>query len=165
MAAQHSFDIVSKIDMQEVTNAMNQAMKEIQTRYDFRGSKSNIELNQKDKLATMIADDDYKMRALVEIFQGKLVKRKVPLKAVEFGEVEEASAGMMRRKVSFQSGIDKENARLIVKLIKEMKLKVQAAIQDDQVRVTGPKIDVLQSIMEMLKEKNLPFDMQFVNYR
>lgn len=165
MAAQHSFDIVSDVDMQEVTNAVQQTTKEIATRYDFKGSKSTIELHPKEKTATILADDDFKTKAVIEMFQNKLVKRKVPLKAVSFGDPEDASGGMQRVAVSFQSGIDKENAKKIVKMIKDTKLKVQAAIQEDQVRVTGAKIDDLQSVMAMLKEKDLPFDMQFVNYR
>jgi uncharacterized protein YajQ (UPF0234 family) len=135
------------------------------TRYDFKGSKSTLELQAKDKSATIIADDEFKMKAVIEMFQNKLVKRHVPLKAVIFHDPEPAAGGMVRSKVSFQSGIDKDNARKIVKMVKDLKLKVQAAIQEDQVRISGPKIDDLQSVMSMLKEKNLPFDMQFVNYR
>ncbi len=165
MAAQHSFDIVSKIDFQEVTNAVQQTLKELTTRYDFKGSKSTLELQVKDKTATILADDDFKLRALKEIFESKLIKRHIPLKAVRFGDPEDASGGMVRVRVTFQSGIDKDNARLIVKMIKDTKLKVQAAIQDDQVRCTAPKIDDLQTVQSMIKAADLDFDTQFVNYR
>ena len=139
MAAQHSFDIVSHIDMQEVDNAFNQTRKEMATRYDFKGSKSAIELKQKERQILVLADDDFKLRAIVDILQSKLIKRGISIKALQYGSVDEASGGMVRQTVTLQSGIEKENARLLVKMIKDAKLKVQAAIQEDQVRVSSAK--------------------------
>lgn len=165
MASQHSFDIVSKVDLQEVTNALHQTTKELQTRYDFKGSKSSVELKSKENQIVVLADDDYKRRAILDILQNKLIKRGVPLKALIYGNAEDASGGMMRQTISLQAGIDKEHARLLVKMIKDTKLKVQSAIQEDQVRVTAAKIDDLQSVMKLLREADLAFDMQFVNYR
>jgi len=165
MATQHSFDIVSRVDMQEVDNAYNQTMKEIRTRYDFKGSKSSITLQQKERRIVVLADDDFKRKAIIDILQDKLIRRGIPLKAVQYGNIEDASGGMLRQTVSFQAGIDKEQARQLVKMIKDMKLKAQAAIQEDQVRVTAQKIDALQTIIQKVREADLPFDAQFVNYR
>ncbi len=165
MATQHSFDIVSRVDMQEVDNAYNQTMKEIRTRYDFKGSKSSITLQQKERRIVVLADDDFKRKAIIDILQDKLIRRGIPLKAVQYGNIEDASGGMLRQTVSFQAGIDKEQARQLVKMIKDMKLKAQAAIQEDQVRVTAQKIDDLQTIIQKVREADLPFDAQFVNYR
>jgi cyclic-di-GMP-binding protein len=165
MATQHSFDIVSKIDMQEVTNALHQTTKEMQTRYDFKGSKSSVELKTKDHQIVVLADDDLKRRAVLDILQNKFVKRGVPLKGLTYGTPEDAAGGMVRQTISLQAGIDKENARMLVKMIKDAKLKVQAAIQEDQVRVTANKIDDLQAVISLLREADLSFDMQFVNYR
>jgi uncharacterized protein YajQ (UPF0234 family) len=163
--AVNSFDIVSEVDWQEIDNAINQSRKEILQRYDFKGSKSSIESNKKDKVVTVISDDDYKLRSVVDILQNKLVKRSVPLKAFKYHTPEPASAGTLRQTIEIQQGISKDNARLIVKLIKDTKLKVQAAIQDEQVRVSGKSKDDLQSIMAMLRNSNLDFAVQFVNYR
>jgi uncharacterized protein YajQ (UPF0234 family) len=165
MAAQHSFDIVSRVDMQEVDNAYNQTIKEIRTRYDFKGSKSTITLQQKERQIVVLADDDFKRKAIIDILQDKLIRRGIPLKAVKYGNIDDASGGMQRQTVSFQAGIDKEQARQLVKMIKDMKLKAQAAIQEDQVRVTAQKIDDLQTIIQRVREADLPFDAQFVNYR
>jgi len=165
MAAQHSFDIVSKIDMQEVDNAFHQTQKEMQTRYDFRGSKSGIELKPKERHIIVLADDDYKRKAIIDMLQNKLIKRGISIKALIYGPVEDAAGGMQRQTITLQSGIEKDNARLIVKMIKDMKLKVQTAIQEDQVRVTAGKIDDLQAIIAKIKEADLPFDTQYVNYR
>jgi cyclic-di-GMP-binding protein len=165
MATQHSFDIVSKIDLQEVTNALHQTTKEMLTRYDFKGSKSTVELKAKEHQIVVLADDDLKRRAVLDILQNKFVKRGVPLKGLTYGTPEDAAGGMFRQTISLQAGIDKENARLLVKMIKDAKLKVQAAIQEDQVRVTANKIDDLQAVMKLLREADLSFDMQFVNYR
>lgn len=165
MALQHSFDIVSHIDMQEVDNAFNQTRKEMATRYDFKASKSSIELKQKERQIVILADDDFKLRAIVDILQGKLIKRGISIKALRYGQVDEASGGMVRQTVSLQSGIEKEDARLLVKMIKDAKLKVQAAIQEDQVRVSSGKIDDLQTVIALIKEADLPFDTQYVNYR
>ncbi|RPI16790.1 MAG: YajQ family cyclic di-GMP-binding protein [Ignavibacteriae bacterium] len=161
----NSFDIVSEVNWQEVDNAVNQARKEIQQRYDFKGSKSSIEMSQKEKTLTVLADDDFKLRAVVDIMQNKFIKRGIPLKAFVYKDPEEASGGMIRQHIDVQQGISKDNARLITKLIKDSKIKVQAAIQDDQVRVTGKSKDDLQSIMQMVRDADLDFAVQFTNYR
>ncbi len=165
MPQDNSFDIVSEINMQEVDNAMNQAQKEIAQRYDFKGSKSSIELNQKEKKITVISDDDFKLKSVLDILQSKFVKRGIALKALKYGSVEPAASSTVRQVISLQVGIDKENAKTVVKMIKDTKLRVQAQIMEDQVRVSGKNKDDLQVIMKTLKEKDLPFAMQFVNYR
>jgi len=163
MAAENSFDIVCKIDMQEVTNAVDQARREVETRYDLKGSKSAMALEKTDLVIT--AADDMKLRAVVDILQSKLHKRGVPLKALTYGKVEEAAGGTLRQKISLQQGIPIEKAREIVRLIKDVKLKVQASIQEDKVRVAGKNRDDLQKIIAMLKEKDLGIALQFDNYR
>ncbi|MFH1379516.1 MAG: YajQ family cyclic di-GMP-binding protein [bacterium] len=163
MASDNSFDIVSKIDLQEVDNAVNQAMKEISTRYDFRGSISSI---TRDKnTITILADDDYKLKSVIDLFQNKLVKRGIPLQGLQFKAVETASGGSSRQVIDLQQGIPTEKAKEIVKLIKGMKIKVQASIQSDSVRVTGKSRDDLQSVIAMLKTADLKISMQFSNYR
>lgn len=163
--AMNSFDIVSEINWQEIDNAVNQARKEIQQRYDFKGSKSSIEMSQKEKTLTILADDDFKLRSIVDILQNKFVKRSVPLKAFKYKEVEQAHGGMVRQIVEVQQGISKDNARMIVKMIKDQKLKVQSAIMDDQVRVSGKSKDDLQEVISLVKNADLDFAVQFVNYR
>jgi uncharacterized protein YajQ (UPF0234 family) len=165
MAENPSFDIVSKVDLQEVDNAINQARKEIIQRYDFKGSKSSIELNQKEFQITLISDDDFKMKAVVDILQSKFVKRSVPLKALKYGTVESAASNTVRQVITLQNGIDKENAKIITKMIKESGRKVQAQIMDDQIRVSGKNKDDLQAIMAMVRQADLPFAVQFTNYR
>ena len=165
MADTSSFDIVSKVDMQEVDNALNQARKEIVQRYDFKGSKSSIELKEKEHELVLISDDDFKMKAVVDILQNKFVKRSVPLKALTYNPIEPAAGGTVRQTIKLQNGIEKEDAKLIVKMIKDSKLKVQAQIMDDQVRVSGKSKDDLQSVIVMLKQADLKFAVQFVNYR
>lgn len=165
MAADHTFDIVSRVDMAEVKNAINQALKEIQQRFDFKGSKSEIRLEEKEKKLVLVADNEGKMKSLVDILESKLVRRNVSLKALQYGSLQDASGGTVRQEVNFQQGIPSEKAREIVKLIKNSKLKVQSAIQDDQVRVSAKKIDDLQAVMALLKENDFGIDMQFVNYR
>ncbi|MEW6053012.1 MAG: YajQ family cyclic di-GMP-binding protein [Nitrospirota bacterium] len=165
MADEHSFDIVSRVDMQEVSNAVQQAAKEISQRFDFKGSKSSIDLNKEKAEIILIADDDYKMKSLTEILKGKLVKRNVSLKSLSFGKAEHAAGDTLRQPVSLQQGIATERAKDIVKLIKEMKLKVQAEIQKDQVRVRAKKIDDLQSVIGMLKKKEFDYHIEFINYR
>ncbi len=165
MAQQPSFDVVSKVDMQEVDNALNQARKEIGQRYDFKGSKASIELKEKEFEIILIADDDFKMKALTDVLESKMIKRGVHLKAMTFGPVEPAAGGLVRKNVKLQNGIDKENAKLLTKMIKDSKLKVQAQIMDDQVRVSGKDKDDLQSVIAMLKQADLKFAVQFVNYR
>lgn len=165
MAEEHSFDIVSKVDIQEVSNAIQQAMKEIGQRFDFKGSKSNIDLDKGKDQITLIGDDEFKLKAVTDILQSKLVKRGVSLKALNYGKVEPASGGTVRQVITLQQGIPSEKAKEIVKIIKETKLKVQAQIQQDQVRVVAKKIDDLQSLIKLLKENDLGIHMEFVNYR
>ncbi len=160
-----SFDIVSEVNLQEVDNAINQARKEIGQRFDFKGSKSSIELDQKEKQITVHSDDDFKLRSVIDILQGKLVKRGVPLKALSYGTVEQAAGGTARQLIKLLVGIDKDNARKIVKMIKDTKLRVQAQIMEDQVRVSGKSKDDLQSVIKMIRDANLPFAVQFTNYR
>ncbi|TFG35204.1 MAG: YajQ family cyclic di-GMP-binding protein [Nitrospirales bacterium] len=165
MADEHSFDIVSRVDMQEVTNAVQQSVKEIQQRFDFKGSKSSIELNKAAAEMTLVSDDEYKLQSLTEILKAKLVKRSVSLKSLGFGTVEKAAGDTVRQVVTLQQGISIEGAKNIVKLIKETKLKVQAEIQKDQVRVRAKKIDDLQTVMQMLRGKDFDFHVEFINYR
>ncbi|MCU7501323.1 MAG: YajQ family cyclic di-GMP-binding protein [Bacteroidota bacterium] len=165
MAQNHSFDVVSEIDFQEVDNAINQAEKEIQQRYDIKDSNTTLELNKKDKYVQINSKDDYSLKASVDILQSKFIKRNISLKAMKFGEVEPASGGRVKQKIDLQSGISKENAKIIVKLIKDSKAKVNAQIMDEQVRVTGPKLDDLQSVIAMIKNADLNFPTQFTNYK
>jgi uncharacterized protein YajQ (UPF0234 family) len=165
MADEHSFDIVSRVDLQEVSNAVQQAVKEIGQRFDFKGSKSSIELN-KDKAEIILAsDDEYKLKSLTEILKAKLVKRNVSLKSLNFGSLEKAAGDTVRQSVSLQQGISQERAKDIIKLIKDTKLKVQSEIQKDQVRVRAKKIDDLQSLIQLLKGKDFDFHIEFINYR
>lgn len=161
----NSFDIVSKVDMQEVDNALNQSRKEIIQRYDFKGSKTSIELNQKEHQIVVISDDDFRMKATIDIIQSKMVKRQVPLKALSYSAIEPAASGLVRQVITLQNGIDKDNARLIVKMIKDTKLKVQAQVMEDQVRVSGKSKDDLQKIIAMIRAADLKFAVQFINYR
>jgi hypothetical protein len=163
MAQDHSFDIVSRIDFQEVTNAVQITLKEIRNRFDFKNSRADIIL-EKDKL-TLIADDDFKVKALRTALEEKLVKRKVPLRALTYGKIEDGANRTVKQVVSFQVGIPVEKAREIVKLVKGAKLKAQVAIQGDEVRVSSPKIDVLQEVITFLKGQDLGIHMQFMNYR
>jgi len=165
MADEHSFDIVSRVDMQEVSNAVQQALKEMSQRFDFKGSKSNIEFNKDKAEIVLIADDDYKLKSLTEILKSKLVKRNVSLKALNFGQIEKAAGDTLRQLVTLQQGLSSERAKDIVKLIKDMKLKVQSEIQKDQVRVRAKKIDDLQSVINMLKGRDFDFHIEFINYR
>jgi len=161
----NSFDIASKIDLQEVNNAIQQALKEIQTRYDLKGTKSSIELNQKEHTILLASDDEFKIRAVNDIFQQKLVKRGVPLKGLTYGKVEPAGGSTVHQTITLQQGIPMEKAREIVKVIKNSKLKVQAAIQSDLVRVSGRDRDTLQQAIKLVKETDFGIDMQFTNYR
>ena len=163
MAADNSFDIVCKVDMQEVTNALDQTRREVDTRYDLKGSKNEIKLEKTDLIIT--SADEMKMKAVVDILQSKLHKRGVPLKALTYGTVEQASGGVLRQKISLQQGIPIEKAKEIVRLIKDAKLKVQAAIQADQVRVSGKNRDDLQKVIALLRDKDLGIALQFTNYR
>ncbi|MGC2697523.1 MAG: YajQ family cyclic di-GMP-binding protein [Candidatus Angelobacter sp.] len=164
MAAENSFDIVSKVDLQEVSNAIQNALKEIHTRFDLKDSKSDIQLEGKDTLVLSSADE-YKLKAVTDILQSKLVKRGVPIKALSYGTVEPASGASVRQKVTMQQGIPIEKAKEIVKLIKDSKKKVQASIQGETVRVSGKDRDSLQEIIALLRGRDLGIDMQFTNYR
>ena len=158
-----SFDIVSKVDMQEVDNAVNQAIKEIGQRYDFKGSKSEISM-EKDAVK-VLADDDYKLKAVIDVLQSKFVKRNISIKFLDYGKVEQASGGMVRQLITIKQGVSKEKGKEIIAVIKESKIKVQAQIQDDQVRVTGKNRDDLQETIQLLKGKDLEIEMQFTNFR
>lgn len=161
---ENSFDIVSKIDLQEVSNAMQQALKEVHTRFDLKDSKSNITLEGQDAIVLASADE-YKLKAVNDVFQGKLVKRGVPLKGLIYGKIEPAAGSTVRQKITLQQGIPIEKAREIVKTIKESKKKVQASIQGDLVRVSGKDRDSLQEIIALLRKSDFGIDMQFTNYR
>jgi uncharacterized protein YajQ (UPF0234 family) len=160
-----SFDIVNKLDMQEVDNAVNVTKKMVATRYDFRKSRTEIELHRKENRITILTEDNMKLKAIDSELSTNLAKRKIDIKALDFGTPEAAAHDMVRREIKIQEGIDTETARKIVKLIKGKKIKVQAAIQDQQVRVSGKKIDDLQTVIAMLKEQNLGVPLQFVNMR
>ena len=159
-----SFDIVSVVDMQEGDNAVNQAVKEIAQRYDFKGSKTEVSL-EKDGTVRLQTEDEFRLKAVVDVLQSKFVRRGVSLKALQYGKVEPASGGRVRQVVTIQRGISKEKGREIVALVKETRLKVQSQIQEEQVRVTGKNIDDLQEVIRVLKGKDLGLEMQFVNFR
>jgi cyclic-di-GMP-binding protein len=161
----NSFDIVSKIDLNEVLNAVQQSVKEVQTRYDLKDSKSTIELDEKNHKLLLASSDEYKLKAVTEILGQKLVKRNVPLKGLEYGAIQHASAGSVRQEITLQQGIATEKAKDIIKLLKDSKLKVQASIQGDVVRVSGKDRDVLQQAIALVKGKDFGIDMQFTNYR
>ena len=163
MTQEHSFDIVSKIDWQEVSNAVHIALKEITNRFDFKHSRAEI-IQEKDKLI-LIAEDGTKLRSLVEVLEQKMVKRHIPLRAVQYQRVEDGPNRTVKQEVHFQIGIPLEKAREIVKLMKQQKFKAQAAIQGDQVRVFSPKIDTLQEVIGFLKEQDFGIHMEFANYR
>lgn len=166
MAQQNSFDVVSKIEVQEVTNAVTQAVKEIRTRFDFKGSKSDITFDGKQ--VVILSDDEKKLRSVVEILKEKLVKRKVPLNGLAYGKIEESAGNTVRQAATLQQGIPSEKAKEIIKIIKNSKLrKVQASIQADQVRVTSASKDELQQVIQMLRESEpqLGIPLQFTNYR
>jgi len=165
MADEHSFDIVSKVDMQEVLNSVQHATKELNQRFDFKGSKSNIELNKDKGEITLISDNEQKLKSVIELLQSKLVKRNVPLKSLQYGKIEPSAGGTVRQVITLQQGIAQEKAKEIVKLIKSTKLKVQAEIQKDQLRVRAKKKDDLQAVISMLREKDLGIHIEFLNYR
>lgn len=161
---ENTFDIVSKIDLQEVTNAIQQALKEIHTRFDLKDSKSNIELDGKDAIV-LHSIDEFKLKSINDVFQQKLVKRGVPLKGLTYGQVETALGGTAKQRITMQQGIPIEKAREIVKVIKDTKKKLNASIQGDLVRVSGKDRDALQEIIALLRQKDFGIDMQFTNYR
>jgi cyclic-di-GMP-binding protein len=161
----NTFDIVSEVSMPEVNNAIQQALKEIHQRYDLKNSNSNIELREKDHLIVLTSADEYKLKAVTEVMEQKLVKRKVPMKALNYGAVQPAAGSSVRQEVKLQQGIPIEKAREIVKAIKESKKKVQASINADLVRVSGKDRDTLQEVMQLLRSNDFGIDMQFTNYR
>lgn len=165
MADEHSFDIGCQVDMQEVTNAVNQSLKEIQQRFDFKGSKSNIEIDKGNNAILVTSDDEFKLKNVLDILQGKLVKREVSLKALSYGNVEPAAASTVKQKITLQQGIAIEKAKEIVKIIKDMKLKVSSEIQGTSVRVKGKKLDDLQVIIDKIKGHDFDIHLQFTNYR
>jgi cyclic-di-GMP-binding protein len=162
---ENTFDIVSKIDLNEVLNAVHQTSKEVQTRYDLKDTKSTVELNEKEHKILLASSDEYKLKAITEILGQKLVKRNVPLKGLEYGAITSAGGGTVRQEIKLQQGIATEKAKDIVKLIKDSKLKVQASIQGDVVRVSGKDRDTLQQAIALLRGKDFGIDMQFTNYR
>jgi uncharacterized protein YajQ (UPF0234 family) len=161
----NSFDVVSKIELPEVSNAVQQAQKEIHQRFDLKDSNSNIELKEKDNKILLTSKDEFKIRAVADILQSKLVKRNVPLKGLTYGEIIPAAGSTVRQEISLQQGIPIEKAREIVKRIKDSKVKVQASIQGDFVRVAGKDRDTLQTVIKLLRESDFGIDMQFINYR
>jgi len=165
MAQENSFDVVSKVDLQEVQNAVQQASKEIVTRFDFRGSKSKIEWNEKELQLTLVSDDEHKLKSVVDILETKLVKRGIAVKSLDFQKVEPAAGATVRQHVKVQQGIPIEKAREIVKKIKDSKVKVQASIQADQVRVAGKSRDDLQAVIALLRGEDFGLPLQFLNYR
>ena len=165
MAATFSFDIVSTVDLQEVKNAVDQTLKELSQRFDFKGSKSGLTLKEKEMILEVVSDDDYKLKAVLDILKAKCIKRNVSLKALNYGKVEEALGGTVRQNITIQSGIINEKAKAIVKSIKDKKFKAQAQIQGDQVRVQSKNKNELQSIISFLKQQEFGIDLQFENYR
>jgi uncharacterized protein YajQ (UPF0234 family) len=161
----NSFDVVSKIELPEVNNAIQQALKDINNRFDLKDSKSSIELNEKDHKILLASQDEYKLKAVIEVLEGKLVKRKVPLKGLTYGTLIPAAGSSVKQEITMQQGIPIEKAREIVRKIKDSKLKVQAAIQGDLVRVSGRDRDTLQSVIKLLNSSDFGIDMQFTNYR
>ncbi len=160
-----SFDVVSEVDLQEVDNVVNQALKEIGQRYDFKGTHNEIDFDKGAPSITILAADDYKLSAITDILKGKMVRRGLSPKALDFGKTEPASHNAVRQRVGIVQGVSKEKGKEIVKKIKDTKLKVQAQIMDDQVRVTGKKIDDLQEVIQLLKGSDFGIDLQFVNMR
>jgi uncharacterized protein YajQ (UPF0234 family) len=165
MAQQNTFDVVSKVDLAEVKNAVNQAMKEIGQRYDFKGTNSSIELDEKGNTLTLATASEFTLKSLNDVLQQKVIKRNISLKALSYGKIEPAAKDSVRQVVTLQQGIPTEKAKEIVKYIKESKLRVQASINGDFVRVAGKDRDTLQEVIAFLKEKDFGIDMQFTNYR
>jgi uncharacterized protein YajQ (UPF0234 family) len=161
----NSFDVVSKIELPEVSNAIQQALKEIQQRYDLKGSNSTITLVERDNKIQLASADDFKLKAVIEILEQKLIKRKVSLKGLEYGVVTPAAGSSVRQEIKLQQGIDADKARKIVAAIKDSKKKVQVSIQGDLLRVAGKDRDVLQEVMHLLRSGDFGLDLQFINYR
>ena len=166
MAQQSSFDVTTGVDLQEVDNALNQAQKEIAQRYDFKGSKAAVEFRRAEGVIVLTADDDFRMRALFDVVQSKLIKRNVPVKNLDIGEVKPAGGDTVRREVKLKTALDGETAKKVAAAIKDAKLKkVQAAIQGDQVRITSPSRDDLQAAIAFLRSKDFGVELKFGNYR
>jgi hypothetical protein len=166
MASTSSFDVTTGVDLQEVDNAVNQAQKEIAQRYDFKGSKASIEFSRTDGTLKLVADDDFKMKALVDVLQGRLIKRGVPIKNLQMGETLPAGGDTVRKEIALRMSLDSDTAKKVAAAIKEAKLKkVQAAIQGDQVRVSSPSKDDLQEAMALLRSKDFGVELKFGNYR
>ncbi len=164
MAKEPSFDVVSEVDMQEVNNAINQTVKEITQRFDFKGTKSTVEIENGSAIK-IVTEDDTRMRNIVDILQSKFIKRGVAIKNLEYGKVEPAAGGMVRQSIKVKQGIDADIAKKITKDIKNMKVKVQATLQDDQIRVSGKKIDDLQAVIAFLRGQDYGVELQFSNFR
>jgi hypothetical protein len=160
-----SFDIVSEIDLQEADNAVNQAGKEISQRFDFRGGKSEIQLDKDAKKIKIIADDELKLRSIHQILESKMAKRGIDLRGLKYGKEEAASGGILRQTIDLKAGLEREESKEIIKVIKDSKLKVQAQVQDDEVRVTAKSIDELQATMSLLRKQDLKFALKFTNMR
>ena len=165
MADQHSFDVVSEVNIQEVKNALDQTAKELQQRFDFKGSKSGVTLEEDDKVLVILSDDEGKLKSVIDILQNKLVKRGISLKALDYGKVEQALAGTVRQRVTITQGIASEKAKDIGKAIRDAKFKVQTQIQGDQLRVTSKSRDELQAVIAFLKDRDFGIPLQFTNYR
>ncbi|MBI3306345.1 MAG: YajQ family cyclic di-GMP-binding protein [Candidatus Omnitrophica bacterium] len=165
MSDQSSFDIVSQIDLQEIDNAVNQALKELRTRFDFKGSKSSIEFLKTEKKIRLIGDDDLKLRNLQEMLKTRMASRKIPIKSLQFGEPEQAFEGTLRQEITLVQGIPQEKAKELVRLIKEAQFKVQAAIQGEQIRVSSKSKDALQEVIAYIRSLSFDIPLQFTNYR
>jgi len=163
VAKENTFDIVSRVDMQEVRNSVDQAVREIRTRFDFKGSRSDIIFDGEE--ITLIGDDDFKLRNVIDILENRLVKRGINIKALRYGKVEPAAKDTVRQKLNLVQGVDKEQSKIITRLVKESKLKVQVSIQGDQVRISGKNRDDLQEIIKIIKDYEFDIPLQFVNYR
>lgn len=163
--ADYSFDVVSKVNMAEVVNAVDQTQREMKTRYDFRGSKSTVDLDEKKGQITILADDEMKLRAVLDILQTRLVRRGVGLRALEYGRVEDAAGGMLRQVITLRQGIPQDKAKQMTAAIRATKLKVKAEIRGDEIRVSGPKKDDLQAVIQLLRSQDFGLELQFVNYR
>ena len=162
-AKENTFDIVSQVDLQEVANAVNQAVKELKTRFDFKGSRSEISYDGEQ--ITLIGDDEFKLKNVVDILESKFVKRDINMKALRYGKIEPAAKDTVRQRLTFVQGVDKEIARIITRLVKDSKIKVQASVQGDQVRVSGKNRDDLQKVMQLVKDHEFDIPLQFVNFR
>lgn len=163
--ADYSFDVVSKVNTAEVVNAVDQTQREMKTRYDFRGSKSTVDLDEKKGQITILADDEMKLRAVLDILQTRLVRRGVGLRALEYGRVEDAAGGMLRQVITLRQGIPQDKAKQMTAAIRAAKLKVKAEIRGDEIRVSGPKKDDLQAVIQLLRSQDFGLELQFVNYR